>query len=133
MRSAIVVLMVSVLFGCSTNKDYLVTIETKHGNIYVILYDETPVHKKNFLQLAREGRYDSTTFYRIIKDFMVQGGDVFTKEEIPAEEWYTLPAELDRGYIHEKGSIAAARQGDSINPEKRSSGCQFYIIQGRVF
>lgn len=136
MRKVFVILMIcsmSLLFACSTKKDYLVTIETKHGNIYVILYDETPVHKKNFLELAREGRFDSTAFHRIIKDFMVQGGDVFSKEGIPADEWYTLPAELNKGYIHEKGSIAAARQGDSINPEKRSSGCQFYIIQGRVF
>src|SRR5690554_3187958 len=136
MRNVVVILMIcsmSALFSCSTKKDYLVTIETKHGNIYVILYDETPVHKENFLNLAREGRFDSTAFHRIIKGFMVQGGDVFSKEGIPADEWYTLPAELNKGYIHEKGSIAAARQGDSINPEKRSSGCQFYIIHGRVF
>src|SRR5690554_2877177 len=136
MKKRVVVLLVclmGILGACSTDKDYLVTIETKHGNIYVILYDETPVHKENFLELARQGRFDSTTFHRVIKDFMVQGEDVFAKEGIPTEEWYTLPAELNRGYIHEKGSIAAARQGDSINPEKRSSGCQFYIIQGRVF
>src|SRR5690606_28001767 len=80
MRNVVVILMIcsmSALFSCSAKKDYLVTIETKHGNIYVILYDETPVHKENFLNLAREGRFDSTAFHRIIKGFMVQGGDVF--------------------------------------------------------
>ena len=136
MKNAVVVLMIcsmSLLSSCSTQKDYLVTIETKHGSIYVILYDETPIHKENFLDLARDGRFDSTVFHRVIKDFMVQGGDVFSKEGIPADEWYTLPAELNKEYIHERGSIAAARQGDSINPGKRSSGSQFYIIQGRVF
>ena len=136
MRNIIVALIIcsmSAFYACSAKKDYLVTLETRHGNIYVILYDETPVHKENFLKLAREGRFDSTTFHRIIKDFMVQGGDVFAKEGMAADEWYTLPAELNKGYIHEQGSIAAARQGDAINPDKRSSGCQFYIVQGKVF
>ncbi len=121
-----------IFFACSTEKDHLIKIETSHGDMYAILYDETPEHKDNFIRLAKEQRFDSTMFHRVIKDFMIQGGDVFTKEGIPPEEWYTLPAEINERYIHERGSIAAARQGDGINPEKRSSGSQFYIVQGMI-
>ncbi|MDN3686650.1 peptidylprolyl isomerase [Cyclobacterium jeungdonense] len=119
--------------SCASEKDYLVTISTEYGTMYAILYDETPAHKENFLDLARSGRYDSTQFHRVISDFMVQGGDVFTREGIPPDDWYTIPAEFNPSLIHEKGSIAAARQGDRMNPEKRSSGCQFYIVEGRVY
>jgi len=119
--------------SCATEKDYLITFDTKYGKMYAILYDETPVHKENFIDLASSGRYDSTSFYRIIEDFMIQGGDVFNKEGMKQEDWYTLPAEFDESLIHEKGSIAAARQGDNTNPEMRSSGCQFYIVEGKVY
>ena len=125
--------VLGIFFACSTEKEYLITIETRYGNMYAILYDETPEHKQNFIRLAEEGRFDSTEFHRVIKDFMIQGGDVFGKENIPPEEWYTLPAEMNENFIHEKGSIAAARQGDGINPQKRSSGTQFYIVQGRKY
>ena len=129
----ILLLGLSLAMACSTDKDYLVTIETQYGNMYAVLYDETPIHKENFIQLANEGRFDSTEFHRIIEDFMIQGGDVFEKEGLPQEEWPTLPPEFNPDLIHEKGSIAAARQGDNLNPEKRSSGCQFYIVEGRVY
>lgn len=119
--------------SCASEKDYLITIDTEFGKMYAILHDETPAHKKNFIALAESGRYDSTTFYRIIEDFMIQGGDVFNKENMDQEDWYTLPAEFDENLIHEKGSIAAARQGDQMNPEMRSSGCQFYIVEGKVY
>lgn len=119
--------------SCATEKDYLVTIDTKFGKMYAVLYDETQGHKENFIDLASSGRYDSTEFHRIIDDFMIQGGDVFTKEGLPKEDWYTLPAEFDPSLIHEKGSIAAARQGDNLNPERESSGCQFYIVEGRIY
>ena len=124
-----------ILFAgsCATEKDYLITIDTNYGKMYAILYDETPAHKENFIDLASSGRYDSTSFYRIIEDFMIQGGDVFNKEGLDKEDWYTLPAEFNENLIHEKGSIAAARQGDNINPEMRSSGCQFYIVEGKVY
>ena len=127
------VFLLMIASSCATEKDYLVTIDTKYGKMYAILYDETPIHKENFLDLASSGRYDSTSFYRIIEDFMIQGGDVFNKEEMDQEDWYTLPAEFDENLIHEKGSLAAARQGDNINPEMRSSGCQFYIVEGKVY
>lgn len=119
--------------SCASEKDYLVTITTEHGTMYAILYDETPAHKENFLELAQTGRYDSTQFHRVIREFMIQGGDVFTKEDLPPEDWYTVPAEFNPSLIHEKGSIAAARQGDRMNPEKRSSGCQFYVVEGKIY
>ncbi len=119
--------------SCSTEKDTLIQIHTRHGDIYAVLYDQTPKHKENFIELAKSGRYDSTEFHRVIENFMVQGGDVFNKEGLPEDEWYTLPAEPVEELIHEKGALAAARQGDNINPERRSSGCQFYIVQGKVY
>lgn len=119
--------------SCSTEKDYLVTIQTRHGDMYAILYDETPQHKENFIKLAQAGRFDSTEFHRVIKEFMIQGGDVFGKENLPPDEWHTIPAEFNPDLIHEKGSLSAARQGDNINPAKSSSGCQFYVVQGKVY
>lgn len=118
--------------GCRAEKDYLVTIHTKFGEMKVVLYDATPEHKANFIKLAQSGAYDSTTFHRVIKDFMVQGGDVNAKaEEDPID--YTIPAELNDTLIHEKGALAAARMGDNVNPERESSGSQFYIVHGRTF
>lgn len=126
------VVLVSI-FGCAGVKDYVVTIKTRHGNIVAILFDDTPAHKSNFIGLAEAGRYDSTEFHRVIRDFMVQGGDVYTKEGLPPAEWPTLPAEIRPGHYHKKGMIAAARQGDGINPERRSNGSQFYIVLGKVY
>lgn len=126
-------LLYIVVVSCSTEKDYLVTIQTRHGDMYAILYDETPKHKENFIQLAQAGRFDSTEFHRIIPEFMIQGGDVFGKENLPPDQWHTIPAEFNPDLIHEKGSLSAARQGDNINPSKSSSGCQFYIVQGKVY
>lgn len=120
-------------WACGKDKDYLITISTRHGDIQAILFDSAPEHKSNFLALAEAGRFDSTMFHRVIKDFMVQGGDVFGKEGLPAKEWPTLPAEISSKYVHLKGMIAAARQGDNINPQKRSSGSQFYIVHGRKY
>lgn len=132
-KQLLALLALGIFFACSTEKDHLVKIETRYGDMYAILYEETPEHKKNFIRLAKDQRFDSTEFHRVIKDFMIQAGDVFTKEGIPPEEWYTIPAEFNEQYIHERGSIAAARQGDGINPQKRSSGSQFYIVQGAVY
>ncbi len=123
----------AIFSNCSTEKEHLITIETRHGSMYAILYDETPKHKENFLELAKAGRYDSTEFHRVIQDFMAQGGDVFGKEKLPEEKWYTIPSEVNPKLIHEKGSIAAARQGDNVNPERRSSGSQFYIVKGKTY
>ncbi|MDX5339698.1 MAG: peptidylprolyl isomerase [Cyclobacteriaceae bacterium] len=120
-------------WACGKDKDYLITISTRHGEIKAVLFDDTPEHKNNFIALAEAGRFDSTSFHRVIQGFMVQGGDVFQKEGLPPQEWPTLPAEIRRNHIHRKGMIGAARQGDNINPQKRSNGSQFYIVQGRTY
>ncbi len=126
-------LLLTSTLACAQNKDYLITISTRHGEIKAVLFDDTPKHKDNFISLAESGRFDSTQFHRVIKDFMVQGGDVFGKEELPAEEWPTIPAEILPNHYHRKGMIAAARQSNNINPTKASNGSQFYIVQGRTY
>jgi peptidyl-prolyl cis-trans isomerase B (cyclophilin B) len=120
-------------FTACAKKDYLVTIKTSHGDIKVILYDQTPLHKENFLKLASNGDYDSTIFHRVIADFMIQGGDVNAKPGNEKKIDYTIPAEFVDTLFHHKGALAAARQSDNINPNKESSGCQWYIVQGIVY
>ena len=116
-----------------------VKISTQLGDIIVRLYDETPAHRDNFLKLAREGFYDGTLFHRVIKDFMIQGGDPQSKGA-PAgkalgsgDAGYTLPAEFNPDLFHKRGALSAARLGDEVNPERRSSGCQFYIVWGKKY
>jgi len=116
-----------------------VKIQTMLGDIVVRLYDETPVHRDNFVKLVQEGYYDGTLFHRVIKDFMIQGGDPDSKGA-PAGKMlgvggpdYTLEAEIKEGLFHKRGALAAARQGDEVNPERRSSGSQFYIVWGQVY
>ncbi|WP_192346490.1 peptidylprolyl isomerase [Algoriphagus sp. Y33] len=133
LRTLLFLFLCASSFACAADKDYVITIETSHGNIVAVLFDDTPEHKSNFIKLAEAGRFDSTEFQRVIKNFMVQGGDVFTKENLPAQEWPTLPAEIRPNHYHKKGMIAAARQGDGINPERRSNGSQFYIVIGKVY
>ena len=116
-----------------------VKIETTLGDIIVRLYDETPIHRDNFVKLVKEGYYDGTLFHRVIKDFMIQGGDPDSKGA-PAGKMlgvggpdYTLEAEIKDNLYHKRGALAAARQGDEVNPERRSSGSQFYIVWGQVY
>lgn len=133
-RLVFVAILISTLFtACEDNKDYVVTIHTEYGDMKAILYDETPLHKKNFLELAKAGRYDSTTWHRVIDKFMIQGGDIAAKEGTREAEEDRIPAEIVDGFLHTKGSLAAARQGDNANPEKKSSSTQFYIVHGKVF
>ncbi len=129
----LILLAIAGLSACDKNKDYLITIHTEFGDMKVILYDETPLHKKNFIELAKAGKYDSTIWHRVIKDFMIQGGDVFAKEGTQEKEDDRIPAEIVPGKWHEKGALAAARQPDAVNPQKKSSSVQFYIVHGRVF
>lgn len=116
-----------------------VKIQTSLGDIVVRLYDETPVHRDNFVKLAKEGYYDGTLFHRVIKDFMIQGGDPNSKGAPAGKRLgtggpdYTLEAEIKDGFFHKRGALAAARQGDEVNPERRSSGSQFYIVWGQVY
>jgi peptidyl-prolyl cis-trans isomerase B (cyclophilin B) len=133
LKIILLVLLLISSFACAGNKDYVATIETRHGKIVAIFFDDTPVHKSNFISLAEEGRFDSTEFQRVMKGFMAQGGDVFTKEELPPAVWPTLPAEINSNHFHKRGMIAAARQPDGINPERRSNGSQFYIVLGKVY
>ena len=120
-------------------KRTLVKLETPMGNITVALYNETPKHRDNFIKLVKEGVYDSTLFHRVIKQFMIQAGDPDSKNASDTamlgsgDVGYTIPAEFNPKFFHKKGVLAAARQGDDVNPEKASSGCQFYIVTGRKF
>lgn len=122
-----------VAFSCTSEKDELVTIHTQYGDMKVLLYDQTPKHKENFLKLAKEGLLDSTDFHRVIQDFMIQGGDVNAKGNSKEQVNYTIEAEFVDTFFHEKGALAAARLGDMQNPSKASSGSQFYIVHGQVF
>jgi len=128
----------SVLVSCNNsnnNKTYAM-IETEFGNMKVELYNSTPIHKENFIKLANDGYYDGLLFHRVIKGFMIQGGDPNSKGAAPEARLgsggpgYTLEAEI--GAPHFKGVLAAARTGGASNPEKRSSGSQFYIVQGEI-
>ncbi|NOT35930.1 MAG: peptidylprolyl isomerase [Saprospiraceae bacterium] len=121
---------------CSQNsKDPKIVIETEYGNMSVKLYDSTPKHKENFIKLVKEGYYKDLLFHRVIPGFMIQGGDPDSKNAPAGKQLgaggpgYTIPAEI--GQYHFKGALAAARTGDQANPEKRSSGSQFYIVQGQ--
>lgn len=124
-----------VLVSCQTSKDSVVVFHTKYGDMTAILYEETPKHKENFIELVESGKYDSTIFHRVIENFMVQGGDVNQKQGLEEEEkiTYNIDAEIIPDFWHVKGALAAARQGDNINPEKKSSGSQFYIVHGQTF
>ncbi|MBN1132213.1 MAG: peptidylprolyl isomerase [Bacteroidales bacterium] len=126
------------LFSRETNSPARIKIETTLGDIIILLYDETPLHRDNMIKLADQGFYDNLLFHRVISSFMIQGGDPHSAGAASGQRLgtggpgYTVPAEFNRAYFHKKGALAAARQGDNVNPEKRSSGSQFYIVQGRV-
>lgn len=117
-----------------------VIIKTTYGDMKVKLYKETPEHRENFLKLVQEGFYDSLLFHRVIEGFMIQGGDPESRDAQKGDRLgsggpgYTLPAEIKYPeYFHKKGALAAARQGDQANPERRSSGSQFYIVSGKKY
>jgi Peptidyl-prolyl cis-trans isomerase (rotamase) - cyclophilin family len=116
-----------------------IRLTTDSGVMIIRLYDSTPLHRDNFVKLVKEHYFDSLMFHRVIKDFMIQGGDPDSKNAPPGIELgnggpgYTIPAEFDTSLFHKKGVIAAAREGDAVNPLKASSGSQFYIVQGRKY
>jgi len=118
-------------------KDPIVKMHTNYGDITIKLYNDTPQHRDNFLKLVEECFYDSTLFHRVIAGFMIQAGDPDSKGAMPQKQLgaggpgYTVSAEFRKDLIHKKGALAAARQGDRVNPQKRSSGSQFYIVVGR--
>jgi peptidyl-prolyl cis-trans isomerase B (cyclophilin B) len=116
-----------------------VLLKTSMGDIVIALYDETPLHKENFIKLVNDKYYDGVLFHRIIQNFMIQTGDPESKTAKPGQmlgnggPGYTIPAEFVPGLYHKRGAVAAARMGDNVNPKKESSGSQFYIVDGRVF
>ncbi len=114
----------------ATDNRHVVQITTEYGTIKVVLFDETPKHRDNFLKLVREGWYNGSPWHRVIRDFMIQGGRNSSGKEDPG---YTVPAEIVEKYYHKRGMLAAARTGDEVNPSRASSGSQFYIVQGRKF
>jgi cyclophilin family peptidyl-prolyl cis-trans isomerase len=140
-----ILLTISLMGGisCSQNVNKtdnpMVMISSDLGDIKVRLYNETPLHRDNFLKLAGEGFFDDVLFHRVINHFMIQGGDPDSKGAAPGIQLgrggpdYTVPAEFVPGLFHKKGALAAARQGDQANPLKASSGSQFYIVQGKVW
>jgi len=117
-----------------SKKDDLITIKTDQGTMHIVLFDETPKHKANFIKLAKDKFYDDLLFHRVIEGFMLQGGDPESRNAKPdmmlgkGENGYKIPAEFNPKFFHQKGALAAARDN---NPAKESSGCQFYIVQGK--
>ncbi|MBP1630337.1 MAG: peptidylprolyl isomerase [Bacteroidetes bacterium] len=120
-------------------KQTMILISTNYGDMKAVLYNETPQHRDNFIKLIKESYFDGTLFHRIIDGFMIQGGDPDSKTAKPGQQLgqggpgYTVPAEFNQELIHKKGALAAARMGDQMNPQKASSGSQFYIAQGKVY
>lgn len=136
----IVLALVLALSSCSTKKEYMVRMFTTAGVVDMKLYDETPAHRDNFVRLVKNHQYDSLLFHRVIKDFMIQGGDPASKNAVPGELLgegdlgYTVEAEfMPDLHYHRRGALAAAREGDDVNPSKASSACQFYIVWGKVY
>ena len=135
----ILALVVTVISAAAQTKTAEVLLETTVGNIRIALYDDTPKHRDNFLKLVKMQVYDSLLFHRVIKDFMIQSGDINSKHAKPGQRLgtgdfdYTQEPEFCLPQIfHRRGVVAMAREGDNVNPEKRSSACQFYIVWGRV-
>ncbi len=135
--SLFLILSVSCCFSIDGSKEIMVIIETNKGIIKVKLYNETPLHRDNFIKLVKDGYYNGQFFHRVINNFMIQAGDPATRTNSTTEEknshgpGYTIPAEFNPSLFHKKGALAAAREGDKVNPEQRSSGSQFYIVQGK--
>jgi len=129
----------NVSCGGSGKPELKVQIDTGFGVIKIKLYDETPLHRDNFVKLVKEGFYSDLLFHRVIQHFMIQGGDPESKNAVAGKQLgggdlgYTIPAEINPKFFHRRGILAAARMGDQVNPEKRSSASQFYILQGKVF
>ena len=116
-----------------------ILFQTSMGDIVIALYDETPLHKANMLKLVKENFYDGVLFHRVIDEFMIQTGDPNSKKAKAGEALgmggpgYTIPAEIKPNFFHKRGAVAAARMGDQVNPEKASSGSQFYIVERGPF
>ena len=138
--SLIVMLFLSITgFSQKSKKETKVLIATSYGNMTLVLYNETPQHRDNFIELVKDGFYDGTLFHRVIAGFMIQGGDPDSKTAEKGQmlgnggPGYTVPAEFNKKFYHKRGALSAARMGDGSNPQKASSGSQFYIVQGKKY
>lgn len=133
------ILIVSLTGLMSLAQSTKVKIETNKGTMTVMLYDDTPLHRDNFVKLTESGFYNDLLFHRVIKSFMIQGGDPDSKDAPAGKQLgmggpgYTIPAEIKSDRFHKKGALAAARTGDQINPKRESSGSQFYIVDGQKY
>lgn len=136
----IILPLLFIYVSCSSsqgNEDTQFLMKTTLGDIKIRLYDETPVHRDNFIKLINSGFYEGVSFHRVINRFMIQGGDPATRtvkivNGADTLDSYTIPAEFNKALYHKKGALAAAREGNNVNPQMRSSGTQFYIVQGTV-
>lgn len=131
--------IIFVMTLTAQEKETKVQISTQYGNIVIKLYNNTPLHRDNFIKLVEDGFYEDLLFHRVINSFMIQGGDPESRNAAPGKmlggsgPGYTVPAEFKAENFHKKGAVAGARLPDNINPKKESSGSQFYIVQGRAF
>jgi len=146
MKSPLLILLMSIVMYSAVNaqtegkvEETVIVIETTLGDIHLNLYNDTPLHRDNMIKLIKDSYYDQQVFHRVIKDFMIQGGDPHSVDAPKGQRLgtggpgYTIPAEINEKRYHKKGALAAARKGDNVNPERESSGSQFYIVQGKVF
>lgn len=137
-KQTVFALLLLLLMSCKApggSDTSFIQIKTSLGDIKIRLYDETPIHRDNFINLVKSGFYEGVSFHRVIKDFMIQTGDPstrtgLTREQLDTLQSYRLPAEFRPSLFHKKGAVAAAREGNNVNPSMRSSGTQFYIVQG---
>jgi len=132
-------LIAMMCFLSCAESEQMAVISTDLGDIKIKLYNETPQHRDNFVKLVKEGFYDGTLFHRVIPQFMIQGGDPDSRDAEAGKRLgqggpnYKIPAEFNENLFHKRGALSAARQGDAQNPEKQSSGSQFYIVTGKVY
>lgn len=138
-RFLVILFAVLLLEGCQEKEEHVVTIETDVGNIRLRLYNDTPQHRDNFMKLVRDNYYEGMLFHRVISNFVIQSGDPDSRNArsqmvLGANDiGYKIDAEIRPGLIHRRGVVAAARESDEVNPERRSSGSHFYIVQGKVY
>jgi cyclophilin family peptidyl-prolyl cis-trans isomerase len=139
-KKSFFLLILFILISCSfhgSNENTTILIKTSSGDIKLKLYDDTPIHRDNFIKLINSGFYEGISFHRIIKNFMIQAGDPSTKTTASVHHsdslnTYTIPSEININHFHKKGAVAAARSGIEINPQMRSAGTQFYIVEGTL-
>ncbi|GGK58411.1 peptidylprolyl isomerase [Rufibacter glacialis] len=142
MKRSLLLVALLVLLGTAgmaqkkSKKDYLITISTPQGTMRLVLFEDTPKHRENFLKLVKDKFYDGTTFHRVIDGFMIQGGDPNSKDDDPHNDGAgspgkTIPAEILPHHKHVYGALAAARMGDQMNPKRESSGSQFYLVENQ--